>query len=80
MKQIKPQARDYSVSEISGMTPTSIFMLMEQKGADVFGLWSADKSDIIKSYGEQVGFRHENHEELETITQETHKRKINFHI
>lgn len=59
MKQINPQDRNYSLSEIDGMTPMGIYMLMEQKGADVFGLWSADKSDIMKSYGEQIGFRTE---------------------
>ena len=56
MKQIRA---GYSASEISEMTATSIYMLMEANGADVFGLWSADKSDIMRSYAYQVGFRPE---------------------
>lgn len=57
MKQNKPQ--DYGKSQVENMTPMSIYMLMQQKGADVFGLWLADKSDILKAYGKQIGFRQE---------------------
>ena len=77
MKQIKPQAKNYSMSEIEKMTPTGIYMLMEEKGADVFGLWPADKSDIVKSYGKQVGFRPdmEDAEKPEAVSEETQGRK-----
>jgi hypothetical protein len=57
MRQNRLQNRDYVKSEIENMTAMSIYMLMEQKGADVFGLWSANKSDILKSYGKQIGFK-----------------------
>lgn len=57
MKQNKSQTRDYLESEIEDMTVTSIYLVMEEKGADVFGLWSANKSDILKAYGKQIGFK-----------------------
>ncbi|MBW2990572.1 hypothetical protein KY348_02590 [Candidatus Woesearchaeota archaeon] len=57
MKQNKSQTRAYLKSEIEDMTVTGIYLLMEEKGADVFGLWSATKPDILKSYGKQIGFK-----------------------
>lgn len=55
MKQEKQ--RQYAESDLESMSPLSIYLLMEAEGADVFGLWPADKSDILRSYGQQIGFK-----------------------
>ena len=53
----KSQNNDYSKSDIDEMSTVSIYMLMEEKGANVFGLWSASKSELLKSYEKQIGFK-----------------------
>jgi hypothetical protein len=51
------QKKDYLKSEIEEMSTISIYFLMEEKGANVFGLWAADKSELIKAFEKQIGFR-----------------------
>ena len=49
--------KNHSKTDIKEMSTTSIYFLMEEKGADVFGLWSASKSELLKSYEKQIGFK-----------------------
>jgi|SaaInlStandDraft_4_1057021.scaffolds.fasta_scaffold249874_1 hypothetical protein len=53
---MKKKTKRYSKSEVGEMSSVSIYMLMEQQGADVFGLYAAPKSELLKSYGKQIGF------------------------
>jgi hypothetical protein len=53
----KFQGKDLSRLEVDEMTELSIYLLMEEKGANVFGLWSAAKTELVKSYEKQIGFR-----------------------
>lgn len=48
---------EYSRTDIEEMTSMGIFMLLEEKGADTFGLFAASKSVLLKSYEDQVGFK-----------------------
>ena len=48
---------EISKLDIEEMTTLSIYMLMEEKGANVFGLWSASKSELLKSFEKQIGFK-----------------------
>ena len=53
----KNNTNRYLESEIKEMTSISIYILMEQQGANVFGLWSSSKSELLKSYEKQIGFK-----------------------
>ena len=49
--------QDYSKEDVEEMSTMSIYMLMADNGADVFGLYSASKSELLKSYEKQIGFK-----------------------
>ncbi|MBN1502242.1 hypothetical protein JW930_01755 [Candidatus Woesearchaeota archaeon] len=54
---MKKKIQDHSRSDIEEMSTMSIYMLMEDKKADMFGLYAASKSALLKSYEEQIGFK-----------------------
>lgn len=54
---MKSKIQDRSKADIEEMSTMSLFMLMEEKGANVFGLFSASKSELLKSYEKQIGFK-----------------------
>ncbi|MBN2422370.1 hypothetical protein JXB41_04020 [Candidatus Woesearchaeota archaeon] len=49
--------KTYSKLDVEEMTTVSIYILMEEKGANVFGLWSAAKCELLNSYERQIGFK-----------------------
>ena len=54
---MKSKIQDRSKADIEEMSTMSLFMLMEEKGANVFGLFSASKSELLKSYEKLIGFK-----------------------
>jgi hypothetical protein len=52
MSNIKRLCNDADLDRMSAM---GIYLLMQEHGADVFGLWSAEKADIVAAYKEQLG-------------------------
>jgi hypothetical protein len=48
---------EYTREDIEELSAIGIYLLMEKQGADVFGLWSADKDDLVNAYGQQIGFK-----------------------
>ena len=53
----KSENNQYSKSDLNELTALSIYLLMENKGADMFGLYTAPKSVLLKSYEKQIGFK-----------------------
>ena len=49
--------QEYKQSELYEMSNISIYLLLEERGADVFGLWSASKPELMNAYKRQIGFR-----------------------
>jgi hypothetical protein len=45
----------YSKSELEQMSTLGIYLLMQEQGADMLGLWSAEKNDLISAYCQQIG-------------------------
>ena len=54
---MKGKIQDYSKTDIEEMSPMSLFMLMEDKGVDMFGLFAASKSVLLSFYEKQIGFK-----------------------
>ncbi len=48
--------QDYSRKDIEGMSTMSIYMLMDDRGADMLGLYGASKSELLREYERQIGF------------------------
>ena len=56
VNKMKRIIQDYSKRDIEEMSTMSIYMLMDDRGADVFGLYGASKSELLREYERQIGF------------------------